>query len=162
MTIHDLSVFRTSDEFLWRVFVLLSSPRGRNDRADVDCSIKVMSAVRRAVVSVSRDRDMTRNTRQSDPHAVPAWKSRCAKTIEDNGESDFTYKGRRSSRVCARHMPTEWSLLTPRLLHGHAYRECIHKLRNYGNSYDVASPRRLPSQRTYALITYRKWIDEII
>lgn len=107
--------------------------RGRNDRGDVDCSIKVTSAVRRAVPSVPRDRDMTRNTRQSP--LCRREKGRCAKTIEDNGESDFTYKERvvraRSHayvRAHARHMPAEWSSLTSRLLHACcAYRECVHK-----------------------------------
>lgn len=67
-------------------FAYLSSrlTRGRNDRVDVDRSIKVTSAVRHAVSSVPRDRDMTRNTRQS---LVPARKSRC----DDNGGSDILH-----------------------------------------------------------------------
>lgn len=117
--------------------------RGRNDRDDVDCSIKVTSAVRRAVLSVPRDRDMTRNTRQSP--LCRCEKGRCAKTIEDNGESDFTYKervARARSHAYVRSRARGMILVNPRLLHACcAYRECVHKctwikeLRKY--SYDI-------------------------
>jgi len=148
VTIHSLSVFRTSDGFfMTRIRLLLRvSEVGTISRRR--WLLDKSEAIRRAVVSVSRDRDITRNTRRCDPHAgvkKPMRENDRRRRRGGEGGGGRIMANRilriRNAGVRARvvraQIPAGSSLLTLRLLHGRAYRECIHKLRNHGNSYDA-------------------------